>query len=239
MTPSPKRTAGTVLKLATGAAAMTLVMATDAHAAVRWDGDASQGIGVFETVLCPSPGGVTVKNWGDSHGDFFEFLKPAGSERCEGHSIRTPELLQNNRTLWFGWDSMTKTGNAQTVFQWKSNGANHQNQQNYPAIMKVEDSRLKVWYVAPGEQWIPIGNAPWTPETWHSVELGISTSSSAGGSVEVWLDGTRIAHRTGARTWDDLGNKPRWGTYGSTITGVSSTNWVDDPRLGDTRGDVD
>lgn len=233
------RMSRTALSLAAGAAAMSFVMATDAHAAVLWDGDASRGTGVFEAVLCPSPGGVSVRNWGDAHGDFFEFLKPAGSERCEGHSINRPELLQNDRTLWFGWDSMTKTGNAQTVFQWKSNGTNEQNQQNYPVIMKVEDSRLKVWYVAPGEQWISIGSAPWTPESWHSVQLGITTSSSTGGSAEVWLDGNRIAHATGIRTWDDLGNKPRWGTYGTTITDVSSTNWVDDPTMGDTRADVD
>ncbi|MGW0777318.1 heparin lyase I family protein [Streptomyces sp. NPDC002835] len=229
----------TALSLAAGTAAMTLVMATDACAAVLWDGDAAKGPGVFETVLCPSPGGVSVKNWGDAHGDFFEFLKPAGSERCEAHSINRPELLRNNATLWFGWGSMTKTGNAQTVFQWKSNGTNDQNQQNYPVIMKVEDSRLKVWYVAPDERWISIGSAPWAPESWHSVQLGITTSSVGAGTAEVWLDGSRIARRTGMRTWDDLGNKPRWGTYGSTISGVSSTNWVDDPILGNARGDVD
>ncbi|MEV5018007.1 heparin lyase I family protein [Streptomyces sp. NPDC053780] len=233
------RASRVLLSLAAGSMAATLVLATDAHAAVLWDGDASRSTRVFEAVLCPSPGGATVENWGDAHGDFFAFLKPAGSERCEGHSIDRPELLRNDTTLWFGWDSMTKTGNAQTVFQWKSNGTNDQNQQNYPVIMKVEDSRLKVWHVAPGEQWVSLGSAPWLPESWHSVHLGITTSSTDSGAVEVWLDGTRIAHRTGIRTWDDMGNKPRWGTYGSTIADVSSTHWVDDPIMGDTRADVD
>ncbi|MFI1963008.1 hypothetical protein ACH429_02495 [Streptomyces pathocidini] len=40
------------------------------------------------------------------------------------------------------------------------------------------------------------------------------------------------------RTWDNLGNKPRWGTYGANIRDVSSQNWLDDPKLGTSRGDV-
>lgn len=194
---------------------------------------------MFETVLCPSPGSATVQDRGDGHGAVFQLDKPAGSSRCEAHSVDQPSLIRDDATLWFGWDSMTGTGNAQTVFQWKSNGTNDQNQQNYPVLMKVEDSRLKVWYVAPGEQWISLGSGPWTPGAWHSIQLRVTTSSSTGGSAEVWLNGTRIAQGSAMRTWDDLGNKPRWGTYGATIADVASTHWLDDPALGDSRADVD
>ncbi|MFF1412455.1 hypothetical protein ACFVX6_22245 [Streptomyces sp. NPDC058289] len=41
------------------------------------------------------------------------------------------------------------------------------------------------------------------------------------------------------RTWVLRGNAPRWGTYGSTITGVESANWVDGLTMGTTRGDVE
>ncbi|MFC5804997.1 polysaccharide lyase [Streptomyces formicae] len=220
------------------ASTMTLVTASPASASVLWDGNADKGLGVFAAILCD--GGVKrVHTWGDSHGTFFEFNKVPGIDRCEGHSLAGAEgELQNNRTLWFGWSLATKTGNAQTVFQWKSNGTNDQHQQNYPVIMKVEDNKLKAWYVSPGETWNAIGSREWK-DGWHAIQMKITTSSGTGGSVEIYLDGDPLASRSGIRTWDDLGNKPRWGTYGSSIASVGSQSWVDDPKMGTTRADVD
>ncbi|UUN30763.1 polysaccharide lyase [Streptomyces sp. FIT100] len=221
------------------AAALTLVTASPASASVLWDGNADKGLGVFAAILCD--GGVSrVHTWGDSHGNFFEFNKVPGVDRCEGHSLAGAEgQLQNNRTLWFGWSLATKTGNAQTVFQWKSNGTNDQNQQNYPVIMKVEDNQLKAWYVSPGETWNAIGSRDWEEGSWHAIQMKITTSSGTGGSIEIYLDGSLLASRSNVRTWDDLGNKPRWGTYGSTIASVGSQSWVDDPKMGTTLADVD
>ena len=239
-TTSPSPVAGAARRLVSALAVALLIAAGSAQpasAAVLWEGNASNGFGSFAGVLCDG-GQATITNWGDSHGDVFSLNKLVGTDRCELHSISAEQQLGNNKTLWFGWSLNTKTGNAQTVFQWKSNGTNDQHQQNYPVIMKVEDSRLKVWYVAPGEVWTAIGTAPWTPGTWNAIELGLVTSSATAGSVEVYLNGSRIATRSGIRTWDDLGNKPRWGTYGSTIRDTSSHVWVDDPRLGTSRGDV-
>ncbi|MET7363739.1 heparin lyase I family protein [Streptomyces sp. NPDC005562] len=209
---------------------------------VLWDGDASNGLGVFGTTLCESPGSVTVDNWGGSRGDIFKFNKPIGVPRCEAHNVRIASgeyPWREGGTYWFGWDSMTKTGEAQTVFQWKSNGTNDQHSQNYPVIMKVEDGKLKVWYVAPGEVWTPIGSAAWSAGAWHAIQLGITTSSGSSGKLSVYLDGREIASRTGARTWDDLGNKPRWGTYWGTDTSTASINWIDGLAMGQARSDVD
>jgi hypothetical protein len=217
--------------------ALALLTSRPAAAQVLWDGDADRGLGVFASVLCDG-GAATTTDWGDGRGAIFSLNKKVGSPRCELHSIDSEELLGDGRTLWFGWGLSTKTGNAQTVFQWKSNGANEQNQQNYPVILKVEDSRLKAWYVAPGETWVAIGSAPWTTGTWHDLQVGIGTSAGTDGWVEVHLDGTLLASRTGVRTWDDRGNQPRWGTYGTTITDTASHVWVDDPRLATTRGDL-
>lgn len=235
--PHRPRTARALLAAFLVAVLITVGSARTAAAAILWDGNASRGFGVFAAVLCDG-GHPSITDWNDGHGAIFSVHKPAGVDRCELHSIDDESLLGDNRTLWFGWDLNTKTGNAQTVFQWKSNGTGDQHQQNYPVIMKVEDDRLKVWYVAPGETWIAIGSAAWTPGTWNAIQLGIGTSSGSAGSVEVFLNGTRIAARTGVRTWDDLGNKPRWGTYGSTIAHTASHVWVDDPRLGTDRGAV-
>jgi hypothetical protein len=220
------------------ATAVTLIMATDAQAAVLWDGNADKGVGVFATTIC-SGGTVQVKNWSESHGNFFEFAKPAGVDRCEGHSMAGAEgQLGDNKTLWFGWSLATKAGTAQAVFQWKSNGTNDQHQQNYPILLFVEDNQFKAYYIAPGEKWTLIGSTPWTKESWHKIELGITTSSGNSGSLNVYMDGSRIASRTGVRTWDDLGNKPRWGTYRSGWTDPSQV-WVDDPKMGTSRVDVD
>ncbi|KAF4409383.1 heparin lyase I family protein [Streptomyces lycii] len=215
----------------------------DAHASVIWDGDASHGTGVFADVLCASPSSLTVTDWNDGRGDIFAFNKQPGSNRCEGHGVRVGGFeyrftADEPNAYWFGWESMTKTGNAQTVFQWKSNGTNDQNEQNYPVIMKVEDSRLKVWYVAPGEQWTAIGSVPWAPEAWHKIELGIYARPGTAGRVQVFLDGAKVADRSGIQTWDTLGNKPRWGTYGSAFTEVESTNWINGLRFGTTGSDV-
>ncbi|MZD06523.1 hypothetical protein GTW43_15665 [Streptomyces sp. SID5785] len=227
---------------ASTAAAVTALTVAPAQAAVIWDADAAQGVGVFVTTLCDSPASVTTGNWNDGHGSFFKFNKPIGVARCEAHSVRTSAgeyTFRDNSTYWFGWDSMTKTGNAQTVFQWKSNGTNDQNSQNYPVLMKVEDGRLKAWYVEPGENWVSIGTTPWTAGEWHSIQLGITTDSAGAGTLSVYKDGTEFASRTGARTWDDLGNKPRWGTYFGTDTSTASINWVAGLAMGTSRADVD
>ncbi|MFJ4714534.1 heparin lyase I family protein [Streptomyces sp. NPDC088785] len=227
---------------AAATACATALAASPAQASVIWDADAAQGTGVFVTTLCDSPGEVSTGNWGDGHGTFFKFNKPIGSPRCEAHSVRTgggEYSFQDGGTYWFGWDSMTKTGNAQTVFQWKSNGTNDQNSQNYPVLLKVEDDRLKAWYVAPGETWISLGTTPWTAGEWHSVQLGITTDAGGAGTLSVYKDGTEFASRTGARTWDDLGNKPRWGTYFGTDDSTASINWVAGLAMGTSRSDVD
>ncbi|MYR92243.1 MULTISPECIES: heparin lyase I family protein [unclassified Streptomyces] len=229
--------------LAASAASVLLMTASPAHASVIWDGDPALGTKVFGTTLCDSPGSVTVGNWNDGHGSFFRFDKPAGStSRCEGHNVRMPNgeeyAWENNRTYWFGWDSMTKTGDTGCVFQWKSNGTNAQHSQNYPVLMKVEGGRLKAWYVATGEEWIPIGSTPWSAGEWHSIQLGITTSSSGSGTLNVYKDGVKFASRSNARTWDNLGNKPRWGTYFGTDNTKASIHWVAGPKLGTARADV-
>ncbi|MFB6528211.1 heparin lyase I family protein [Streptomyces sp. NPDC056399] len=221
------------------AAVLPLALATPAHAAVEWDGDADNGgTAVFDAVLCDSPSYVYQPDWNDGRGKVFGFTKAVGSERCEGHGI-AGHTLTSGRTYWFGWESMTKTGNAQTVFQWKSWGTGAEHDQNYPVIMKVEDSRLKIWYVAPGEQWTPIGNVAWTPGTWNRIELGIDARSSTTGSILLYVNGRLVADHRNARTWDLKGNVPRWGSYGSTITDVESVHWVDGLKMGAARSDVD
>lgn len=76
------------------------------------------------------------------------------------------------------------------------------------------------------------------PGVRHKIELGIRARSGTVGWFEFHLDGTRIAGRTGVQTWDVLGNKPRWGSYGSTIADEISVHWINGLRMGTSRGDV-
>ncbi|WP_406295862.1 heparin lyase I family protein [Streptomyces sp. NBC_00624] len=226
--------------LAAGATAMMLT-ATPAHASVIWDGDASNGSGVFADVLCDSPNYLYTTDWNDGRGDIFGFVNKAGQVRCEGHSVRvggSEYQFTGGNTYWFGWESETLTGDMGTVFQWKSNGTGEQHQQNYPVIMMVLGNQLRVWYVAPGEEWIGVGSGAWTPGAWHKIKLGINAQSSTTGSFQVYLDGSLIVDQKNVRTWDDLGNKPRWGTYDSNVTDTDQVNWINGLKMGRTSGDV-
>lgn len=215
------------------AIAFPLILATPASAALQWDGDAENGTGVFDTLLCSD---LSVVNWGDSHGDIFEFHKAPGEERCEAMGA-AGQTLDTGQTRWIGWYSTTSSDNVQTVFQWKSWGTGDQQQQNYPILMKVEDGQLKVWYVSPGEVWNAVGSASFS-SGWHRIVLGVGIESDTSGWFQVYLDGQQIANVSSARTWDDMGNSPRWGTYGSTILNEDAYNWVDDLRMGSEQGDV-
>ncbi|CAM5285384.1 hypothetical protein SAVIM338S_00211 [Streptomyces avidinii] len=228
-------TPATVTTLVT---ALTLMMSSPAHAAVEWNGDADAGgTAVFASLVCDDPSYVHQPDWNDGRGKIFAFTKMPGSERCEGLGL-AGHTLTDGRTYWFGWESMTKTGNAQTVFQWKSWGTGAEQDQNYPVLMKVEDSQLKIWYVAPGEEWVAAGSVPWTPGTWNRIELGINSQSSTSGSLTLYVNGRLVADKHGIRTWDLKGNVPRWGTYGTTISDVESVNWVDGLTMGGSRADV-
>ncbi|WP_199551309.1 heparin lyase I family protein [Streptomyces sp. N35] len=237
----PDRLRGHALSLAAAASAMLLVTATPSHASVIWNGDASNGSGAFGTFLCDSPNYVYTPDWADGRGPIWGFVNKAGNTRCEAHNVRlngSEYTFGPGRAYWWGWETMTNEASPATVFQWKSNGTGEQHQQNYPVIMMILDNVLRVWYVAPGEQWIGIGSGALPADSWHRIQLGINAQSGTTGSIEVWLDGTRIVHHAGARTWDDLGNKPRWGVYDSGVAQIDQVVWINDLKMGDTRGDV-
>ncbi|MFG3367649.1 heparin lyase I family protein [Streptomyces sp. NPDC090032] len=237
----PRAVRGRLYPLAAGAAAMMLVTATPAHASVIWDGDASHGTGVFAGILCDAPNYTYTTDWGDGHGDILGLVNKAGGTRCEAHSVKvggSEYAFTSGKAYWWGWDSMTSTGNTGTVFQWKSNGTGEQHQQNYPVIMMVLENQLRVWYVAPGEQWIGVGSGAWAPETWHKIKLGINAQSGTTGSFQVYLDGNLIVDQQNVRTWDDLGNKPRWGVYDSNVADTDQVNWINGLKMGTTSGDV-
>ncbi|MFJ6632589.1 heparin lyase I family protein [Streptomyces sp. NPDC091376] len=139
---------------------------------------------------------------------------------------------------WFGWESMT-TENPSVVLQWKSEGTGEQHQQNYPVILQVGGGLLHIWYISPGEVWNKVGTAPFSARAWHKVELGIFARPDTTGWFQVYVDGQLVADARNARTWDDRGNKPRWGVYDSKIATADQTHWINGLKLGTSRADVD
>ncbi|MFC7339859.1 heparin lyase I family protein [Saccharopolyspora griseoalba] len=225
---------------ATLMAAFCLVPAAPAHAATIWDGDASKGTGVFGAVLCSDPASLTHQD-DDGRGEVWKVNKPLGLERCEAHDIRvggTEYAWREGAAYYLGWDTMTNTDDAGTIFHWKSNGTNDQHQQNYPVLIEVEGGVLKVFHIKVGERWTLAWSTPVERDTWKRVALGIHTSSDPSrGWVEVYYNGRQVHSFTG-RTWDDLGNKPRWGSYGAEVVDNRVINWMDGMKVGTSYADV-
>ncbi|MFC7304291.1 hypothetical protein ACFQVC_08725 [Streptomyces monticola] len=197
-----------------------------------WRGEPERGTDVFAGLDCVRPGKVTAQD------DAFLFDRPAGVKRCEARSVAAdggddegrPELgygFHEGRTYHLHWKVKTDTADAGTVFQWKS----HPNaQQNYPVLLKVEDGRLKLFKVAPGEQWNLAWSAPMPENQYKTVDLTLTTARSADkGRVALSVDGTQVAAFPW-RTWDSL-NRPQWGTYGAEVQDKAARVWLTDLRI--------
>ncbi|UNM12772.1 heparin lyase I family protein [Streptomyces formicae] len=229
-------------------AAWTLLTASPASASVTWDGEASQGTGVFGNIECPAPGGVVGAAQTDGHGTVWRYTKAVGLDRCESRGIRvggTKYAFQNNSTYYLGWESKLSHTSLPTgdfvVFQWKSypNAT-----QNYPLLMTVDNDRVNLVYVGTDAAWHTIWSAPVAAWDWHRFVLAIHTSDSAtGGWTELWFDGVKQTFTNGStrytgRTWDSA-NEPKWGVYDRDHPDSEVVNRIDSLKLGTAYADVD
>ncbi|MFD5625236.1 MULTISPECIES: heparin lyase I family protein [unclassified Streptomyces] len=218
--------------------------ATPAHAATIWDGDAGQGIGVFGSVECDSPGSLVTAANPDGHGTIFRYTKPSGLIRCENRGVKvdgTRYAFAPDTTYWLGWESQLSSVSGDfVVWQWKS----YPNaQQNYPLIMTVKDGSVRLFQVGTDAAWNLIWSAPVAAGEWHRYALGIHTSASASsGWVELYADGARQTFTDGAtrhpaRTWDSA-NEPKWGVYDRDTPQNAVVNRIDRLRVGTSYADV-
>ncbi|MBC9717225.1 heparin lyase I family protein [Streptomyces sp. TRM66268-LWL] len=236
-----------LLALTAAASAMVLLTSSPAFAAVIRNGEASQGLGVFEGVECPAPGSLVTSEQTDGHARVFRYTKAVGMDRCESRGIKTggsAYTFRNNSTYWIGWEQnfsvVPGSGSDFVPFQWKSYP---NSQQNYPVLMTVGNGMVQLKYVGPGEVWHTI----WTREVkafeWHRVALGIHTSDSAsGGWIELYYDGIQRTFSNGStrytgRTWDS-DNRPKWGAYDRGNTATEIINRVDRLMIGTSYADV-
>ncbi|MET7844907.1 heparin lyase I family protein [Streptomyces sp. NPDC005356] len=227
------------------AAAWTLLVASPAHASVVWDGDASQGIGVFGNLDCPDPGSVITAESSTGHGTIFRYTKPAGDIRCESRGISvggSRYAFTDGGTYYFGWESQPSTVSGDfVVWQWKS----YPNaDQNYPLIMTIKDGAIRLFYVPPGStSWTLLWSQPIAAGAWNRYAVGIHASSDASsGWVELYFNGVKQTLADGTtrytgRTWDSV-NEPKWGAYDRDDGSTEITNRIDSLKLGTSYTDL-
>ncbi|MFF4966190.1 hypothetical protein [Streptomyces sp. NPDC001037] len=233
--------------VAAGVGVMMLVNPWSAQAAVVWDGDASQGTGVFGNIECDSPGSLVTAAQDDGHGTVFRYTKAVGTYRCESRGIKVngaKYAFADGHTYWFGWEhkfSVVPTSSDFVPWQWKS----YPNaDQNYPLLMTVGNGKLNLVYVGPGQGWKYIWSKPVEAWDWNKVAIGIHTSSSASsGWVELYYNGSKQTFSNGTtrftgRTWDSA-NEPKWGAYDRGNTTTEIVNRVDSLKFGTSYSDVD
>ncbi|MEV0373522.1 hypothetical protein AB0I10_27535 [Streptomyces sp. NPDC050636] len=105
-------------------------------------------------------------------------------------------------------------------------------------LLKVEGGVLKLFHIEAGEKWTLKWSTPVATGTYKRIVLGIHTSDDAStGWVKAYYNGAEVTSFSG-RTWDDLGNDTRWGTYGAEVTNKRVINWIDGLKVGTSYADV-
>jgi hypothetical protein len=222
-----------------------LTVSVSIHAQLIWNGDASNGTGIFKAISTGNvepPSSITAVN-DASRGLIWRFQKPSESNRCENHGIKLNGnnfVFQNNTTYYLGWSTrLSNNTNNNANFQWKSYG-NHI--QNFPVVLKMINGRLSMLQRQPGPSESIIWSAPFSANTWYHIVVGLHLSDETrGGWVELYFNGVRQTFTNGTqryacRTFDGGHVCPKWGVYGATGTSIS--NYIDDLKVGFTYNDV-
>lgn len=217
-------------------------------ATVLWNGDATQGTGIFKAlnfdgIEGSQPTGTITAVNDATYGTVWQFYKPATDHRCEAHAAQGYQAAEGD-VIYIGWRfkvSIPLYVTTNAFFQWKAYGDNML--QNYPiTINSADDGRLHLIQHDPdgtgGKIRHDVWSAPFTPNTWISVVLKIKLSRDINvGNIEFWYNGAQQTLLGGSttftcRTFDAEYCDPKWGVYGGD--GTSITNKVDDIKIATT-----
>jgi autotransporter-associated beta strand protein len=232
------------------------VSAEAARATVIWDGNATQGTGVFKLLNLedankveqpnPSANGSSITTTTDPvYGPEFQFYKATPDLRAEAHGAKGFAASVGN-TYYIGWRfkvNNTVTDNA--VFQWKAydnTGSNTTLEQNFPIVLSFNNNDLQLAYFTPnvGTRNV-LFDQPEQPNVWNTAVLAIKVESDTTGTINFWWDGVEqnLAGQGvtySGRTWDGDYCDPKWGIYGAV--GSQVTDWVNGLKIGTTYADV-
>ena len=209
---------------------------------VLFNGDASLGSSnVWKDVNIEGSGAMTTVT--DETGTLcWQFTKPAGSHRTEGHGAKNYQAL-NGSEFYIGWTDklyMPTSLKTDAVFQWKSYPTS--TTANHPLMLRTNNGNLELQYFDINH----VASVPWSiplaVSTWQSFVLRIKLSDSAtDGYIELWYNGvkqtfTNNSQRYYCRTFDSDYCDPKWGVYGGDAS--QATHIVKKIRIGTSYADV-
>src|ERR1035438_3822515 len=226
-----------------------------AHATLLWDGNATNGTGVFKLLNLEDENGVSQNNPSTNgssittvndpiYGKVCQFYKAVNDLRCEAHGANgvNPAIGQ---TYYIGWRSklvLPTTADLNAIFQWKAYGSPLL--QNYPITIAPGGGNLNLNEFNPsgaGGQTF-LWSTPLVTNVWNQHVLAISVSDqNYGGSLQYWFNGVQQTFFTGSnifycRTFDGTSVDPKWGAYGGDIYNVY--DYVSGLKIGTTYADV-
>ncbi|WP_419701134.1 heparin lyase I family protein [Mucilaginibacter sp. NFX135] len=207
-----------------------------------FNGDASLGSGnVWKDVNIEGSGAMTTVN-DETNTLCWQFTKPAGSHRTEGHGAKNYQA-QIGSEFYIGWtDKLYMPASLKTdaVFQWKSYPTS--TTANHPLMLRTNNGNLELQYFDINH----VASVPWSiplaVSTWQSFVLRIKLSDSAtDGYIELWYNGvkqtfTNSSQRYYCRTFDSDYCDPKWGVYGGDAS--QATHIVKKIRIGTSYADV-
>lgn len=210
-----------------------------ASATLLWDGNATNGPGIFKLLNLEDENGVAQNNPSTNgssvtavsdpiYGTVWRFYKAVNDLRCEAHGANgvNPAIGQ---TYYIGWRSklvLPTAADLNAIFQWKAYGAPML--QNFPITIAPGGGNLNLNEFNPsgaGGQTF-LWSTPLVTNVWNQHVLCISVSDQDyGGYVEYWFNGVQQTFNNGTnqfycRTFDGTSVDPKWGAYGGDIDAV-------------------
>jgi hypothetical protein len=215
------------------------------EATLLWDGNATNGLGVFKILNIEGTNGSSVTAVNDPiYGKVWRFNKALDDHRCEEHGAAgiNPAIGQ---TYYIGWRTklvMPSTAGLNAIFQWKAYGSPLL--QNFPITIAPGNGNLSLNEYNPSTAGghTLLFSAPVITNAWVHHVLAINVSDQDyGGYIEYWRNGAQQTFTTGTnrfycRTFDGTSVDPKWGVYGGDIYTVY--DYVSGLKIGTTYADV-
>lgn len=200
----------------------------NAASSILFNGDASNGANnVWKDINVEQNGAVsTVK---DETGTLcWNFLKPVGSHRAEGHGAKNFQGVEGD-DIYIGWTSkvyMPVTLKTEAIFQWKAYPTATASA-NHPIMLHTVNGKLELQHFDENH----VATVPWSiplaTGTWQKFVLRMKLSKDASvGFIEFWYNGTQQTlsngkQRLNCRTLDSDFCDPKWGVYGGDSSQVT------------------
>ncbi|MBB5620337.1 hypothetical protein HDE69_001386 [Pedobacter cryoconitis] len=211
--------------------------------AVLFNGDATNGSSsVWKEINVEQEGSVTTVN--DETGTLcWNFLKPIGSHRAEGHGAKNYQAAEGS-DIYIGWTSkiyMPVSLKTEAIFQWKAYPTSKASA-NHPLMLRTLNGKLELQHFDESHT----ATVPWSialaTGTWQQFVIRMKVSKDPSiGFIEFWYNGVQQTFTNGnkrlkCRTLDSDFCDPKWGVYGGDTAKV--THVVKKIRIASTYADA-